>query len=415
MTGEGPVDAPAAGATGAPSRRAVLSALGVLVGAGAGFAAGRTTGTTGTDTLPTTDSTANSGTGAPAPSGSGAAARPAPVEATGATQAGIARPETPQRSGLVVVLDLDDATTTTWLAGLGERILELTEPGSTSGALPDGPGDLSVSVGLGPRVVAAISPDLPGAADLPLFVGDSDVDERHRGGDVLLTVYASDPGALPAVVRELAAAVPGTARWSQRVFRGPGTGTVVRNPIGFRDGIIVPRGETELAEHVWLDATDSATGPDLTGATICVVRRLRLAVDDFEAQAVPDQEQVIGRRRHDGAPLTSTGPEDEVDLLAKSPEGDLVTPARSHARAAHPSFTGSGLMLRRGYAYDNGDGDAGMVFICFQRQLRTFVATQHRLDEVDDLMAFTTTTASGTFLVLPGFSRERPLGAVLAP
>jgi dye decolorizing peroxidase len=74
-------------------------------------------------------------------------------------------------------------------------------------------------------------------------------------------------------------------------------------------------------------------------------------------------------------------------------------------------------MLRRGYAFDDGAlgddsdvRDAGLMFTCFQRELRTFVQTQHRLDETDDLMAYATPTASASFLILPGFTPERPLG-----
>ena len=53
------------------------------------------------------------------------------------------------------------------------------------------------------------------------------------------------------------------------------------------------------------------------------------------------------------------------------------------------------------------------MFICFQNELDTFVKTQHRLDEVDDLMAFAKPTASASFLVLPGFTRDEPLGSTL--
>ena len=68
-------------------------------------------------------------------------------------------------------------------------------------------------------------------------------------------------------------------------------------------------------------------------------------------------------------------------------------------------------MLRRGYAFDNGGADSGLMFICFQRDLRTFVATQQRLDERDSLMEYATPTASASFLILPGFDESTPLGA----
>jgi deferrochelatase/peroxidase EfeB len=68
-------------------------------------------------------------------------------------------------------------------------------------------------------------------------------------------------------------------------------------------------------------------------------------------------------------------------------------------------------MLRRSYAYDDGADDAGLLFISYQRDLRSYVETQRRMDEVgDELMSFARATASATFLVLPGFTQRRPLG-----
>ena len=190
-----------------------------------------------------------------------------------------------------------------------------------------------------------------------------------------------------------------------------GEGTVARNPLGYLDGIIVPEGDDELDEHVWI------TSGALPGATVCVLRRLRLDRRRFVALSVSTRDAVIGRHA-DGRPLSGGGPDAEIDLQAKTPEGDYLVPLHAHARAAHPSFTGSALMLRRGYAFDRGPtssgvDDAGLLFVCFQHDLDTFVRTQLRLDEVDDLMKFATPTASGSFLILPGYSSSRPLGAPL--
>jgi dye decolorizing peroxidase len=170
---------------------------------------------------------------------------------------------------------------------------------------------------------------------------------------------------------------------------------------------MVPHGEDELAENVWI-----AAGP-AAGGTLCVVRRLRLDVAGFADRPVAERDAIIGRHRTDGSPLSGGARDDEVDLRAKTEAGDYLTPAHSHVRAAHPSFTGSRLMLRRGYAFGTEPDDSGLMFICFQNDLDTFVKTQQRLDEVDDLMAFAEPTASASFLVLPGFGRETPLGAAL--
>jgi dye decolorizing peroxidase len=168
----------------------------------------------------------------------------------------------------------------------------------------------------------------------------------------------------------------------------------------------VPRGEAELKRSVWIGEGR------LAGATVCVIRRLRIDTARFRGQPVEAREAIIGRRLGDGAPLSGGGPDDQVDLNAKTPEGEFLVPARSHARGAHPSFTGSGLMFRRSYSFENGT-ESGLVFISFQNELRIFVATQQRLDEVDDLMKYVTPTASGTFLMLPGFRAQDPLGSGL--
>jgi dye decolorizing peroxidase len=179
------------------------------------------------------------------------------------------------------------------------------------------------------------------------------------------------------------------------------------NPSASHDGIVVPRGDDELAEHVWL-----RDDPRVAGGTIAVVRRLRPDVAGFHRLRVDEQVSLVGRRKPDGAPLSGGSLRDEVSLTAKTAAGQYLTPVGSHARAAHPALTGSALMLRRGYAYAEGD-EAGLMFVCFQRDLRTFVVTQQRLDEQDRMMEYVTTTASGTFLMLPGFDRDRPLGSTL--
>ncbi|RIQ10807.1 Dyp-type peroxidase, partial [Jiangella rhizosphaerae] len=349
----------------------------------------------------------------PAPGG-----RPDSVDPTGTHQAGIARPDTPQPHGLLLVLDLVATPSPTapfrdavraLCARLGTAILDLTGERAAEAGLLDGPGDLTATVGLGPRVVAAFGAGLPGAEPLPAFAKDAAVPPERTGGDLLIAVYASDPNDVHRAASWLAerAAPDAVVRWSQRGFRAPGTGTIARNPLGFHDGVIVPRTAAEQDEHVWI-----ADGP-FAGGSICVVRRLRLDVARFSSEPVERQEAVVGRHRNDGSPLSGGGPTGEVDLLAKTPDGQYVTPARSHVRAAHPSVTGSALMLRRGYAFDDGESDAGLLFVCFQRDLRTFVQTQFRLDEVDDLGEYVTPTGSATFLILPGFDAGRPLGATL--
>ncbi|MFI0780351.1 Dyp-type peroxidase [Streptomyces sp. NPDC021212] len=353
------------------------------------------------------------------------------ASARGSRQAGVDRPVQPQQHVALSVYDLPgaghpDAPDSDFVrrsgrlvAELGTRVRTLTarDGGAALGGFP--PGDLTVTVGVGPRVVAAVDSDLPGARELPGFDRE-EMPDSARGGDLMVQVCASDPqvvtladGALRAWLQEHSV----EPRWTQQGFRPPapparpgqtGQRVPMRNLLGFLDGIVVPRTGRELDREVWLPAPDR-----VRGGTISVVRRLRLDVAGFLAQDLAQQERVIGRRREDGAPLSGGAPDAPIDLGAKSARGRYLVPAMAHARRAHPGGTGSGLMLRRGYSYANGPEDRGLLFICFQRELRTFVATQQRLDDGDELSSFATATASGTFLVLPGFTGARPLGAPL--
>ncbi|MFJ7779432.1 Dyp-type peroxidase [Streptomyces yangpuensis] len=339
--------------------------------------------------------------------GDGAHGPAATAEA--AHQAGIDRPEQPQTHVVVSVYDLAaQAGAGRTLKTLGEAVLKATGAGSAE----ERAGGLTVTVGLGPGPVAALDRRLPGALELPAFAREERT-ARTWGGDLLVQVCANGAAAAAGADADLAGLLEGAGgavrRWSQAGFRPPGAGPV-RNLLGFQDGIEIPRGRAELERDVWLPGPGPAAG-----GTIAVVRRLRIDVPAFLAQPVAGQEEAIGRRKADGAPLGGGQPLGRLDLSAKTPQGRYLVPPMAHARRANPHATGSGKMLRRGYGYDNGPGDRGLLFIGFQRELRTFTATQRRLDEGDDLMAFVTATASAGFLVLPGFDADRPLGATLFP
>jgi len=323
------------------------------------------------------------------------------VEPHGDHQAGITRPDTAQDHCTVAVCDLNPATVFSVLAALGTRIAALTRGGDAAlGGLP--PATLTITVGLGPRVVTAVDPALPGATDLPVFAHE-DISPSDRGGDLLLQVCAMDPLVVSLAVTALLTALNTTARWQAHGSRGAPldeTGAC-RNLLGFGDGIAGPRTDTELSENVWL-------GGRLAGGTLAVVRRITLDTAGFLRQPLARQEAVIGRRRDNAEPLSGGGPRAGIDLGAKTPEGEYLIPADAHVRIAHPLTNGTGLMLRRGY--NTADG---LLFISFQRELRTFTATQSTMDERDALMRFSTVTATGTFLILPGFTPDEPLGTSL--
>lgn len=338
--------------------------------------------------------------------------RPAATEAVsvhGASQAGIDRPAVPQAYLQLTVFDLGDGVDPgAALAKLGETVADVVA-GRSARLAGMAPGDLTVTVGVGSRLVAAVDSTLPGAVPLPAFAREQ-IAAGERDGDVMVQVCGGDPVVVALAAGALGDAVHaagGSARWSQSGFRRYGGDGYALNLLGFRDGIVQPD-PADLARELWLD------GPArVAGGTIAVVRRLRIDVAAMLAMTVAEQEAAIGRRRGDGCPLSGGGILTPLDLGAKTPDGRYLIPADAHARRAHPGATGVGVMLRRGYNYDNGPQDQGLLFISFHRELRTFTETQYRLDEEDALLARTVATASGAFLVLPGFEADRPLGSRL--
>lgn len=373
------------------SRRALLGASGIAA-VGAALVAGDHGEARSSPSAPTAASLSGSGSG---------------VRATGAHQAGIARPRTAQSNLLIGVYDLEGEPASV-LSALGATILDLT--GGKDPALAGlAVGDLTITVGVGPRLVAAAQPHAPGAVPLPAFPRE-EIDDVHRGGDLVIQVCASDPLVPPLVLAHLLTTAPALReKWRQRGIRGPATAvtethTAPRNVLGFVDGIAVPVTKSDLADSVWIDEGPAA------GGTIMVVRRMVIDLPSFRTRSITAQEAVIGRRRSSGAPLSGGGIAADVDLQAKTADGRYVIPLDAHARRAHPGPSGVHLMLRRSYSMDD---PMGLLFISMQSELRTFTRTLERMSESDALLAFTRTTASGSFLLLPGFDRARPLGSTI--
>jgi dye decolorizing peroxidase len=334
------------------------------------------------------------------------------VPPTGRYQAGITLPRPAQPNLLAVVADLGDAVAVgPLLAELGEAVRTLTA-GTDSRLLGLAPGDLTVTLGVGPRLVRMVDPSLPGAADLPRFSRER-IAARARGGDLLIQICASDPLVLPVAAAALLdqAGERIHERWRQSGCRGSNTPvdqgrSAPRNLLGFIDGIVGPHTTAEQRRHLWL------AGPTpVAGGTLAVLRRMELDLPRFATLSVADQEAVFGRHRAAGAPLSGGSIASDPNLGAKTADGRYLIPADAHVRRANATTVGVGLMLRR--SYSTNDPAPGLLFISFQNDIRTFTNTLTNMDNSDALLRFTTTTATASFLILPGFDPQHPLGAHL--
>ncbi|MFJ6940429.1 Dyp-type peroxidase [Streptomyces sp. NPDC101132] len=258
-------------------------------------------------------------------------------------------------------------------------------------------GQLTVTIAFGPRALVHLGGAVPPLLrQLPPFARE-DLDPAAGEGDLLVQICgrtAAGCGAAGAAVEETARDVV-RRRWKQHGFVPPSPpGAAPRNLLGFKDGTANP-GAREAERWVWL-----THGP-YAGGCYLVLRRIRLHTDAFRALPLRRQEEIIGRRRDTGGPLEGGPEHQEVDLFAKTPEGRYILPADAHVRLAHSRYDGGARMLRRGYSYDNGPHDRGLLFLAYMNDPQLFVRVQRRLAAADSLTAYTETFASGVYFVPP--------------
>jgi deferrochelatase/peroxidase EfeB len=292
-------------------------------------------------------------------------------------------------------------------------------PDDTGEAQDIGPSRLTVTFGFGPSLfddrfgLAGRRPAL--LTDLPHFPGDT-LDPARTGGDLIVQACADDPQVAVHAVRNLARIAFGTAqvRWTQlgygRTSRTTAQQSTPRNLFGFKDGTanIVAEETDALAEHVWVGSGDDANATWLAGGTYLVARRIRMTIETWDRSSLQEQENVIGRTKGTGAPLSGGQEDTEPDFARAGRGGAPLIDPTSHVAMAHPTANGGVRMLRRGYNYTDGsDGlghlDAGLFFLAFVRDPATqYIPMQTALAKNDLLTEYLRHTGSGLWAVPPG-------------
>lgn len=349
-----------------------------------------------------------------------AAARGAAYRFRGRRQAGITDPQqryvrilafdlAPGRRGTAGARGLRDVLTawTRAIATATATPATATPATATSAGAPGPrPGRLTATVAIGPRLPGLLGLRTPALlAELPLFPGDR-LRQEESGGDLLVQVCGDRSGDVTETARTLVRLADGTlrARWAQSGYLPAHSGgETPRNLFGFKDGTINPT-PAEAERWVWV-----GQGPDRDGSYL-VVRRIHMDTGAFTALPPHRQEAVIGRTRAVGAPLGHQHEHQEVDLFAKTPEGRYVLPVDAHVRQAHSRLDHGARMLRRGYSYDNGPQDRGLLFLAYLNDPHLFVRVQERLAVKDALSRFVEHRASALAYVLPGTGPTGNLG-----
>lgn len=281
-----------------------------------------------------------------------------------------------------------------------------------------GPSSLTITFGFGHSFFArtGLEKQRPVALDpLPDFSSDR-LDKARSDGDLWVQIGANDAlvafHALRAVQKDAGAAA--RVRWQMNGFnRSPGATAepmTARNLMGQVDGTRNPKpSEPDFDGRIFVPA--SGTPEWMANGSYAVVRRIRMLLDDWEKLSGKAQEDVIGRKKADGAPLSGGTETTAMDLDRTDADGNLVVPVNAHARITRPDQNGGAAMLRRPFSFHDGIGadgtpDAGLLFVCWQADpVRGFVPVQRKLDRGDALSTYIRHESSGLFAV-PGGAAE---------
>ncbi|HEX4083366.1 MAG TPA: iron uptake transporter deferrochelatase/peroxidase subunit [Chthoniobacteraceae bacterium] len=306
-------------------------------------------------------------------------------------------------------------------------------PGPDSGeAMGLSPQRLTITFGFGagmftnPYGLASQRPEA--LVDLPRFNGDQ-LAENFTGGDLSVQACAEDPQVAFHAVRQLArlGADAARLRWVQSGFL-PNTrpGETPRNLMGFKDGTNNPStgDAAAMGKFIWVD------GPEwLRGGSYLVARRIRIALEHWDKMKLGFQEQTMGRCKYSGAPIGGAKEFDEPDYDATDKDGNPVIAENAHIRLASHTNNDGAKILRRPYSYNDGanftterwppwrqdmEYDAGLFFLCYQRDPRTgFIKLFEKMAKFDMMNQFVTHTGSGLFACPGGIGEGEFVGQKL--
>ncbi len=307
-------------------------------------------------------------------------------------------------------------------------------PDDTGEAIGLPPSRLTITFGFGPSLfVDADGTDRFGLGrrrprvleELPHFPGDA-LDPARSNGDICIQACADDPQVAVHAIRNLARIGFGTVsvRWSQLGFGRTSTTTsgeeTPRNLFGFKDGTAnITSDETRaLEEHVWVHDGDDPAASWLSGGSYLAVRRINMRIETWDRQGLGPQEEIIGRTKGSGAPLSGGEEHSEPDFAMKGTDGPIV-PVDSHVSVVHPDHNDGARILRRGYNFvdgstELGELDAGLFFLAYVRDPATqFIPMQTAMAKQDAMMEYLRFTGSALFAIPPGAREGEFVGEAL--
>ena len=193
-------------------------------------------------------------------------------------------------------------------------------------------------------------------------------------------------------------------KWSQAGFVPIGIGGgAPRNLFGFKDGTANVTDENEFKKVVWYDKDNW-----LKNGSYLIVRKIQMHLETWDRTNLQEQENTFGRHKVSGIAFGHKNEFDKIDL-SKLPEDSHVYLAKQSEKE----------ILRRAFSYSNGISeetgqfDAGLLFLCYQKDPQQFIDIQNNLGNVDKLNEYITHIGSGIFACFGGIEKGQYIGQKL--
>lgn len=311
---------------------------------------------------------------------------------------------------------------------VGDSSKPTAPPLDTGEAVGINPSNLTITIGYGPSFFdhrLGLQHKRPGMLKTLPALPNEELDPSYTGGDLCIQACADDPVVAFHAVRNLARLGMGVVvnNWMELGFGRASTTnaseSTPRNLQGFKDGTRnIKSDDTEtLGKYVWVgDETDQ---PWMKGGSYLVARRIRMFIENWDRDYLQDQENVIGRAKSSGAPLSGGSEFTTPNLHARDAQGTPLIPVNAHIRLASRETNDGIQILRRSYSYTDGiDPElgtllSGLFFIAFMKNPDQFITLQNRLGAHDALNEYIQHTGSGLFACPPGLSNGEHWGDAL--
>ena len=139
-------------------------------------------------------------------------------------------------------------------------------------------------------------------------------------------------------------------------------------------------------------------------------------LETWDRTNLQEQENTFGRYKESGAPF---GEKDEfatIDIEKKGSDGKPIIPIDSHVYLAKKAGY---KIFRRAFSFSNGidvisgQFDAGLLFLCFQKDPEQFIKIQNSLGNEDKLNEYITHVGTGIFACFGGVKKGEYIGQKL--